>query len=167
MSAARAAARVWPLLALLGAIVGADLASGPARAAEAAMSVELPAGQWKTLKLRNLPQDAVMAVVVQATGRIAVMLVNEADFRRFPKAEDPVFMGTVEKRLSFTVTIPATGTYFMVFDNRQSATAQKVKFLIRAERGAVAPEQKAPPAVPPAPPAPAPAPDQRRPEQRT
>ena len=156
--------RAWPLLVMLCAIICGDTAFNAARAAEAAMTVELPAGQWKTLKLRNLPKDAVMAVVVQTTDRIAVMLVNETDFHRFPKAEEPVFMGTVQKRLSFTVTIPGAGTYFMIFDNRQSATAQKVKFLIRAEPSAVAPEPKAPPVRPPAP---TPVPDQRPPEQRT
>ena len=163
MSSNRVAVRALSALALLSTMVAATLATHSATAAEAAMSVELPAGKWKTLKLRNLPKDAVMAIVVQATGTITVVLVNEADFRRFPKAEEPVFMGTVDKRLSFTVTIAAPGNYYMVFDNRQSSAAQKVKFLIRAQRGATATNPNTQPA-----PAPAPTPpEQRRPKQRT
>ena len=98
------------------------------------MSVEVPAGQYRALRLRNLPKDVVLAVAVQVTDKLAASLVSEIDYRRYPKPEDPLFVGSVEKRLSFTVTIPQNGHYFLVFDNRQGAEAQKVKFVVRAER---------------------------------
>jgi len=104
--------------------------------AEAAMSVEIPAGKFKAVRMRNLPKDAVMAVVVEASGPVVVSLLNEQDARHFPKADEPVFIGSLDRRLSFTITIPADGTYFLVLDNRQGADARKVKFAIRAQRGA-------------------------------
>ena len=114
--------------------------TGPAAAAEAAMSVELPAGKHKAVRLRNLPKGAIMAVAVQTSGPIAISLLSELDYRRFPKVEDPVFLATVERKLSFTVTVPATGNFYLVLDNRRAEDARKVKFLIRAQRGAQSPE---------------------------
>src|SRR3954453_14931276 len=102
-------------------------------AAEAAMSVEGPAGQYRSLRLRNLPKDAILAVAVQTPDKLATSLVSELDYRRYPKPEDPVFVGTVDRHLSFTVTVTQTGHYFPVFDNRQGTAAQRVKFVVRAE----------------------------------
>lgn len=106
-----------------------------ALAAEAAMSVDLPGGKHKAVRLRNLPKGAVMAVVVQTSGPIAISLLSEPEYRRFPKIEDPVFLGTVDRKLSFTVTIPDAGNFYLVLDNRRAQDARKVKFLIRAQRG--------------------------------
>jgi hypothetical protein len=106
-------------------------------AAEAALSVEVPAGQFKRARLTNLPKDAILAVLVQtsATGKLVVNLINERAFQNPAKPEEPVFIGTAERRLSFTVTIPETGNYFLVLDNRRGTEAQKVRLGIRAERG--------------------------------
>ncbi len=125
-----ALARGWLLLLLTLALT----APAVALAVEAAMSVEVPAGQYRSLRLRNLPKDAVLAVAIQRPETLSASVVSEVDYRRYPTPEDPVFVGTVDRRLSFTVTIPQTGHYFLVFDNRQGATAQKVKFVVRAER---------------------------------
>jgi hypothetical protein len=135
-------------LCLLGIALSGNPA--PAAAAEAAMSVSLPAGKHKAVRLRNLPQGAIMGVAVQSSGPIAVSLLSEQDYRRFPSVQDPVFLGTVGRKLSFTVTIPATGNFYLVLDNRRSEDARKVKFLIRAQRGPAqqSPESSQPGAAP-------------------
>ena len=122
-------------IALCWLIIAACAGLRPAVAAEAAMSVELPGGKHKAVRLRNLPKGAIMAVAVQTSGPIAISLLSESDYRRFPKVEDPVFLATVERKLSFTVTIPATGTFYLIMDNRRADDARKVKFVIRAQRG--------------------------------
>jgi len=109
-------------------------------AAEAAMTVSLEPGKFKAVRLRNLPKNAVVAVAVQSSGKIAVSLLSERDYRVFPKPDEPVFVGSVERTLSFTITIPETGSYYLVLDNQQSADARKVKFVIRAQRGARVPQ---------------------------
>ena len=111
-------------------------------AAEAAMTVQLPASKWKAVRLRNLPKDAVIAVAVQSEGKITVILLNEQDYRHFRadrRISEPVFAGSVARTLSFTVTMPASGNYYLVLDNRGSGEARKVKFLIRAQRGRSSP----------------------------
>jgi hypothetical protein len=140
----RWASAVRVLLALCPlalAIVG-----GPAGSAEVAMAVEVPAGQFKRARLPNLPKDAVLAVAVQtsASGKLVLILINERAYQRPAKPEEPIFMGSVERRLSFTVTIPETGNYLLVLDNRKGVEAQKIKLGIRAERGP-APQQPPPP----------------------
>ena len=114
-------------------------------AAEAAMSVEVPPGQYRALRLKNLPKDVLVAVAIQVPDKLATALVSELDYRRYPKAEEPVFASIVEKQLSFTVTIPQNGDYFLVFDNRQGIAAQKAKFVVRAEQKS---QQRPTPATP-------------------
>jgi hypothetical protein len=118
----------------------------PAAAAQAAMSVELPGGKHKAVRLRNLPKGAIVAVAVQTSGPIAISLLSEPDYRRFPRVQDPVFLGTVDRKLSFTVTIPSSGNFYLVLDNRRAADACKVKFVISAQRGRVPKESQPDPA---------------------
>jgi hypothetical protein len=138
------------LLGLSPFLIGA-LMLGPARGAEVVMTVEVPAGQFKRARLPNLPKDAVLAVAVQtsASGKLVLFLINERAYQRPAKPEEPVFIGSVERRLSFTVAIPETGNYFLVLDNRRGVEAQKIKLGIRAERGRAPQEQPPPPQQPP------------------
>ncbi len=126
--------RALPLLAMLLALA-ALVCPMPTVAAEAALTVSLAPGKFNAVRLRNLPKDAVVAVAVQASGKISVSLLSQRDYRAFPNPKAPVFVGSVERTLSFTITIPETGTYYLVLDNRHSADARQVKFAIRAERG--------------------------------
>ena len=69
--------------------------------------------------------------------------------KRFPAAVNPLLQGTVEKKLAFSVVIPASGDNYIIFDNRRGSDIQKIKILIRAER-ARSPDVKPPsPAIDP------------------
>jgi hypothetical protein len=138
---------------LVCALLAAPLLAQPAPAAEAAMAVEVGGGKWKAVRLRNLPKDARLAVAVQSDATLGVSLLKEQDFKRYPKPQEPLFMGSSERSLSFTVTVPETGTYYLLFDNRASSDARQVKFGIRAARAQ-------PPGAPPTP-GPRPAPQQQ------
>lgn len=115
------------------------------------MSVDVPAGQFKRLRLPNLPKDTAIAVIVQSTGQLALILIGERPAAQQPSSpQAPVFVGSLDRQLSFTVTIPATGNYLLVFDNRKGTEARTVKFLIRAQAAKTAP------GVPPTTPSPLP-----------
>ena len=92
--------------------------------------MNLEPARHKAVRLRNLPKDAVMAVGVQSTGRIAISLLSEADYKKFPKVSEPVFAGSVERTLSFQIVIPDAGNYYLVLDNRRGAGTMAVKFRI-------------------------------------
>lgn len=115
-----------------------------AHAAQASMTVEVPAGQYRSLRMRNVQQGDLVAVAIETKEKLAATIVSEADYRRYPKPENPLFVGQVEQHLSFTVTVPQSGHYFLVFDNRSGAEPQQVKFVVRAGR----PRPKAPQAAP-------------------
>ena len=74
----------------------------------------------KALKLRGLPKDASLSV-------------------------RPAFTGSLERRLSFKVTVPVAGTYYVIVDNRKNAESRKVRLLIEALRP---PPSKSPPKRP-------------------
>lgn len=121
-----------------------------AQSAQAAMTVEIAGGKWRAVRLRNLPKDARLAIAVQSDASLGVSLLKEQDFKRYPQPQEPLFLGSTEGALSFTVTIPEAGTYFLLFDNRASNEARKVKFGIRAAR-AQTPGAPANPGARPAP----------------
>ena len=124
--------RVWVSLGLCLSLLGlgASQVKGPVM-----FTVDVPPVKWKALKLRNLPKAAVVAVNVVSSGEVAVSFVNATDYKRFPRIDRPLFHGRVEKRFSFSVTIPASGHYFVVFLNSSRAEPRAVTFTVRAAPG--------------------------------
>jgi len=100
----------------------------------ATFNIDIPAGKWNAARLRNLPKDAAVAVQVVSNGEITVALVDSRDYQRFSETSRPLFAGRVEKRLSFSVSIPATGDYFLVLDNRSGRESRAVTVAVRAAR---------------------------------
>lgn len=106
--------------------------AGIVAAADAALSVEVPAGKAKNIRLRNLPAGATMAVRITTTGRVLVALVAERDLRAPQPGSLPLFRGVVERRLAFRVSIPESGNYFLVLSNRGGGSPLEVQAEIRA-----------------------------------
>jgi hypothetical protein len=172
-AALRQVARHVPVFAILAAlaIASAFWLPVPSQAGEAAMSVTLAPGKWKAVRLRNVPKDTVLSIAVKASGKVGVGLMTDADFRAYPSPKDPVFFGSAEPSLSFTTSMPSSGDYYLVFDNRQAAEERTAKFAIRAQRGTAASAPVPQPVLPgpqlqPAPPrAPAPVVQPRAPDR--
>jgi hypothetical protein len=100
-----------------------------------ALNFEIPSGSMKTVRLRNLPQGAVVAVVVESSGTLLVALVDSSDYQqRFPDSSGALFLGRVDRRLSFSVSIPKKAHYLLVFDNRSGEQSRAVRVKIRATR---------------------------------
>lgn len=111
--------------------VAAEAASGPVM-----LNVDIPPGKWKGIRLKNLPKYALVAVEVESSGEIVVALVDSSSYERFSDSARPLFLGRVEKQLSFSVSIPATDHYFLVFDNRSGRQPRAVTVTVRATAGA-------------------------------
>ena len=118
-----------------------------ARAAIAQVTLEVPPGKAKLVRLRNLPRGTQLGVLIEASAKLVVALRSATQEQT--KSVDAVFRGALEHKLTFEVSIPATDDYYLVLDNRRGAEQVKVTATIEA----VARKKKAPPA-----PAPAPAP---------
>lgn len=122
-------------LTLLLVPLGLALAPRPAvaRSGEARLSIDVPAGQWKGVRLKNIPAGAVLGVQVDSDGPVAVLLLRAADLTRFPAPERPVFEGRTDDRLSISVLAPETGDYYVLVDNREGAEARSVALTLKGE----------------------------------
>jgi hypothetical protein len=92
----------------------------------------VPAEKWKTLRLKGLPKNASLSVRVETSGPIRVILARQDEAQRFPKGVRPSFSGSAERRLSFRVTVPLAGTYYVILDNRKGDAAREVRIYIEA-----------------------------------
>jgi hypothetical protein len=121
--------------ACMGGILLASVAcfSAPADAAKAQLNSKVPPGKWKAVRLKNLPEGASLGVKVIATGSLVVILIREAELKRYPEPVSPVFQGTLDKTLTFSVVIPESGHYFVILDNRRGASERQVRVLIQAQ----------------------------------
>jgi hypothetical protein len=108
----------------------------PAFAADAAVSLEVPAGQSKSVRLRNLPSGTVLQVAIKSSGRLLVALVSARQLKSPEGKPQPVFRGALERSLSFKVTVPETSDYFLVLNNVRGSETLSVQTAIRAERAA-------------------------------
>lgn len=86
----------------------------------------------KSLRLQNLAEGTVVGVAVQADGEIAVAFVGGKELKESPTGVRPLFTGRLERRLAFSVTIPSTGQYYVVLDNRKGEETRAVRVRVRA-----------------------------------
>ena len=101
-------------------------------AAKAAVSAEVAGGAWKTIRLRGLAKGGSLAIQIQSTGPIAVFVIHERELGRLPQPVEPLFAGSLERRLSFKVSLTLAGTYYVVLDNRKGAESRSVQLAIEA-----------------------------------
>ena len=116
---------MW-LVALLFAAV-------PAVAADMAMSFDVPAGQAKNIRLKNLSRGAAMAVRIVSSGKLLVALVSEGQLKSPQPGRGPLFRAVVERSITFRVEIPESGDYFLVLSNRGGDETRAVQAEIRAQ----------------------------------
>jgi len=109
--------------------VSAFAASGPIT-----INVDVPSGEWKVARLKNLPKDAMVAVQVESDGEILVALVHAKAFQNSPDNLRPLFTGRVERKLSFSVAIVEKGDHYLLFDNRRGAESRAVTVTLQAAR---------------------------------
>ncbi len=109
------------------------LASAPA-VAEGTFKVKVPPGKWKALKVPNQPKGVSVTVEANSNGAVAVAFVDSGEYGHFPTVTRPLFQGRVDQHLSFSVTIPSAGDYFVVLDNRTAEEPRAVTVTVRRVR---------------------------------
>jgi len=96
------------------------------------VNIDVPSGQWKAARLKNLPKDAMIAVQVESNGEILVALIHSKAFQNSPDNLRPLFTGRVERKLSFSVAIAEKGDHYLLFDNRRGTEAKAVTVTLQA-----------------------------------
>ena len=109
------------------------VAAAAAFGADAAMSLDVPAGQAKNIRLRNLPRGTAMAVRIVSSGKLLVALVSERQVRSPQPGRAPLFRAVVERTITFRVEIPESGDYYLVLSNRGGSETRAVQAEIRAQ----------------------------------
>ena len=133
---------------LLGLGCAAILACAalPGAAATAQVTIEVPQGKTKSVRLRHLPRGTLVGVAVSASARLAIALVSATQLK-LPKPE-PLFRGALDRKMSFEVVIPETSDYYLVLDNRSGAEPVTATATIQAVQGKKAPPAQPSPVVP-------------------
>lgn len=103
----------------------------------AKLSADIQGGKWKSVRLRDLPKDTVLAVKVESNGEMVVSFLDYRNYQSFSKTSRPLFQGIVKKRLSFSIVIPSKGDYFIVLDNRSGKEPRIVGLMVIAAKGSV------------------------------
>lgn len=106
----------------------------PAVAAAAQVTFEVPQGKTKSMRLRNVASGMVMSIALRTSGRLLVALVGAHELKASPKNPRTLFRGAVERAMSFQVSIPKTGDYYLVLNNKRGSEPLEVRVTIRAER---------------------------------
>jgi hypothetical protein len=120
----------WRFLLLAGLVV----LKSAAIAGSLTASMEIAQAKWKTVRLKDMPKDTSVAIEVESSGSIRVAFVHGDEIKRFPAAVTPQFQSNVDRKLSFGISIPRSGDYYLILDNRQGEQARKIRLLIRAEK---------------------------------
>ena len=108
-----------------------SIAAG-ALAAKAELTAEVPAEKWKALRLKGLTRNTSLSVRVETTGPIEVILARQDEAERFPNGLKPTFTGSAERKMTFRVTVPMAGTYYVILDNRKGTETREVRLFVEA-----------------------------------
>jgi hypothetical protein len=133
-------------VAILGALLIAAIASGggipspgaveaATREQSASLSGEVGAGERHVTRLRNLPQSANLAIDVNTDGRLRVLILDDDQFASLPNPLRPIFTGSGDRRIRFELTVPRTGTYYVVLDNGASRASRSFSLHVQASVG--------------------------------
>jgi hypothetical protein len=116
---------LFSLFALL-VWTNAFAASGPFT-----VNMDVPSGQWKAARLKNLPKGATLAVKVESSGDVNIAILDSTS-KGEPDTSRPLFTGKVDRRLSFSVTVSEAGDHYLVLDNRRGSEPRAVKVTVQA-----------------------------------
>jgi hypothetical protein len=85
-----------------------------------------------TIRMLNLSRGTRLALVIQGQEPLWVLFMDEENFKRFPQGATPLVSARVATALSFGVQVPADGNYYLVLDNREHASANRIQMQLRA-----------------------------------
>jgi hypothetical protein len=123
------------LFVLIGFIVLPTVTWGQEAMRSVQLNISIPALVWKGVRLKNLPSQAQVAVKVTTDNPLQVLLLNQSEYEKLPLISNPLFKGDVWDKLSFSVTIPASGDYYLVLDNSKGTKEAGTTLNVSAGRG--------------------------------
>lgn len=102
-------------------------------------NLEIPAGQWRGIRMRGLVLDAQLRIKVTSDGPITFGIYQKEAFQQLPDAQALVG-GKTANTLEITTRIPAKDDYYLLLDNRAGDSSRNVTIDLLAESGTVSSE---------------------------
>jgi hypothetical protein len=109
----------------------ASLAFGVEKSAE--VNSEVLPHRWTAVRLSNVDRGATLEVKLQLDGQATIALVNESQLKRYPRVARPLFRTETRRRSNFSIVAPRRGNYYLIVDNRKSASRRKYSLSITAK----------------------------------
>lgn len=116
----------WLPILAMAMMVTTFAATGTAEEKSASVRLHVPAGVWTGTRLQGLPGGGSLRIEVTTDGPISVRLLDEEDYQAFPEGDRALFRGDARQRLGFEVTLPTSGDYYIIADNRDGISEREV-----------------------------------------
>lgn len=134
-------ARLGLFESIVWAIAFASSVASASDQGEASFSVEIPAGEWRGVRLQHLPDRSLLTVRLDVDGFLGLAIVRvpaSGVLKESYSSEEILFAGSTDERIEATVTVPRAGDFAVVVDNRAGSEARGARILVRgriASRG--------------------------------
>lgn len=101
---------------------------------EKSFSAQVAGGKSTAIRLENVGVGTQLALTLDSNGTLKTLVLDQQDYDRYPSIERPLFSDTFDRKMKFSVTPPASGDYYLVFDNGQSKSVVKVDVGLKISR---------------------------------
>lgn len=90
-------------------------------ALERDLSAIVAPGKATALRLERVIVGSELQLELSSSQPLQVSLLNEPDYRRFPKAGSPLYSGELEQNLAIRVRPPSSGDYYLILQHPGTA----------------------------------------------
>jgi len=101
---------------------------------EKSFSTQVAGGKSTAIRLDNVGVGTKLAFTIDSNGALKTLILNQWDYDHYPSIEQPLFSGTFDRQVNISVTPPAPGDYYLVFDNEQGKSPVEVNIDLKISR---------------------------------
>ena len=117
---------------LFGILIASAINPGLAGERSFTLSGSVSAGDTYNARLKGLPEAGSLSVVARGDGPLSYFVVGPSDTSGGPASRSRLFSVADVSKTSFSIKIPAAGTYFLVVDNTKGQAERSFILIIRA-----------------------------------
>lgn len=106
---------------------------------EKQFSTRVEAGKSKAIKLENVAVATRLELTAKSAGALDVLVLDELNYSLYPNVHNFLYSGSLDSELEVSLLSPASGDYFLVFDNREGTGELRVEVNFKASRAQFVP----------------------------
>jgi len=106
-------------------------AEGDDREKTAAIRLIVSANSWTGAELRSLPRGGSIRIEVQSDGPVRLLMADAESYKSFPDIEKTLFDRQIERSFVADITLPLSGDYYLIADNRSGNSPREVLLGLR------------------------------------